>query len=147
MSGYWGAENLRSAFLERRTHERCASMQPKSAIVTPSELWPVYAKSEELNVPIVVHTVNTGPIAGGMALNAPLQDPGLPLLERHGKSDRILANIGVSFVHAPSGTAVGFCCGHAPGRRSKPGCIPYGPMTGWSTTISNRSQFLPPHQL
>jgi len=35
ISGYWGAENLWSAFLERRMHERCASMQPKSEIVTP----------------------------------------------------------------------------------------------------------------
>jgi hypothetical protein len=26
MSGYWGAENLWSAFLERRMHERCGNM-------------------------------------------------------------------------------------------------------------------------
>jgi aminocarboxymuconate-semialdehyde decarboxylase len=32
------------------------------------ELWPFYAKAEELNVPIIVHPVNTGPIAGGWRL-------------------------------------------------------------------------------
>ena len=31
-------------------------------------LWPFYAKAEELNVPIIVHPVNTGPIAGGWRL-------------------------------------------------------------------------------
>lgn len=32
------------------------------------ELWPFYRKAEELNVPIIVHPVNTGPIAGGWRL-------------------------------------------------------------------------------
>lgn len=32
------------------------------------ELWPFYAKAEELNVPIIVHPVNTGPLAGGWRL-------------------------------------------------------------------------------
>src|SRR5919108_2932604 len=32
------------------------------------ELWPFYAKAEELGVPIIVHPVNTGPIAGGWRL-------------------------------------------------------------------------------
>jgi aminocarboxymuconate-semialdehyde decarboxylase len=32
------------------------------------ELWPFYAKAEELAVPIIVHPVNTGPIAGGWRL-------------------------------------------------------------------------------
>ena len=32
------------------------------------ELWPFYAKAEELNIPIIVHPVNTGPIAGGWRL-------------------------------------------------------------------------------
>ena len=36
MSGYWGAENLSSAFLERRMHERCGNMQREREIVTPS---------------------------------------------------------------------------------------------------------------
>ena len=29
MSGYWRVENLRSAFLERRMHERCGNMERK----------------------------------------------------------------------------------------------------------------------
>lgn len=32
------------------------------------ELWPFYKKAEELGVPIIVHPVNTGPIAGGWRL-------------------------------------------------------------------------------
>jgi aminocarboxymuconate-semialdehyde decarboxylase len=32
------------------------------------ELWPFYAKAEELRVPIIVHPVNTGPMAGGWRL-------------------------------------------------------------------------------
>lgn len=32
------------------------------------ELWPFYAKAEELDVPVIVHPVNTGPIAGGWRL-------------------------------------------------------------------------------
>ena len=39
MSGYWGAENLWSAFLERRMHEHCGNMQRKGEIVTPSVWW------------------------------------------------------------------------------------------------------------
>ena len=31
-------------------------------------LWPFYAKAEELGVPIIVHPVNTGPMAGGWRL-------------------------------------------------------------------------------
>lgn len=29
------------------------------------EFWPVYAKAEELGIPVIVHPVNTGPIVGG----------------------------------------------------------------------------------
>jgi aminocarboxymuconate-semialdehyde decarboxylase len=32
------------------------------------DLWPFYAKAEELRVPIIVHPVNTGPMAGGWRL-------------------------------------------------------------------------------
>lgn len=32
------------------------------------ELWPFYAKAQELNVPVIVHPVNTGPMAGGWRL-------------------------------------------------------------------------------
>ena len=35
MSGYWGANNLWSAFLERRMLERCGNMQREREIVTP----------------------------------------------------------------------------------------------------------------
>jgi aminocarboxymuconate-semialdehyde decarboxylase len=31
-------------------------------------LWPFYAKAEELNVPVIVHPVNTGPMPGGWSL-------------------------------------------------------------------------------
>jgi aminocarboxymuconate-semialdehyde decarboxylase len=32
------------------------------------ELWPFYAEAEKLNVPIIVHPVNTGPMPGGWSL-------------------------------------------------------------------------------
>jgi hypothetical protein len=44
MSGYWGAENLWSALLERRMHERCGNMQREEKIVMPSVWWPRNAR-------------------------------------------------------------------------------------------------------
>jgi predicted TIM-barrel fold metal-dependent hydrolase len=31
-------------------------------------LWPFYAKAQEMNMPILVHPVNTGPMPGGWSL-------------------------------------------------------------------------------
>ncbi len=47
MSGYWGVENLWSASLERRGHERSANLEREREIVTPSVWWPRNARKAE----------------------------------------------------------------------------------------------------
>ena len=49
------------------------------------EFWPVFAKAEELAIPIIFHPVNTGPIVG-LAHDAPLCHSRLWFLERLGNS-------------------------------------------------------------
>jgi aminocarboxymuconate-semialdehyde decarboxylase len=40
----------------------------KGADLDAEELWPFYAKAEQLDVPIIVHPANTGPMPGGWSL-------------------------------------------------------------------------------
>jgi hypothetical protein len=47
-SGYWGAENLSSAFLERQMLERCGNMQREREIVTPSVWLPRNARRADI---------------------------------------------------------------------------------------------------
>lgn len=62
------ARALERAVRELGLHAPVSYTSVKDKDLDAEELWPFYAKAEELNVPIVVHPVNTGPIAGGWRL-------------------------------------------------------------------------------
>lgn len=62
------ARELERAARELGLHAPVSYTSVKDKDLDAEELWPFYAKAEELNVPIVVHPVNTGPIAGGWRL-------------------------------------------------------------------------------
>jgi predicted TIM-barrel fold metal-dependent hydrolase len=61
-------QELERAVRELGFHGAVSYTSVQDKDLDAEELWPVYAKAEELNVPIVVHPVNTGPIAGGWRL-------------------------------------------------------------------------------
>ncbi len=62
------ARELERAVRELGLHAPVSYTSVKDKDLDAEELWPLYAKAEELNVPIIVHPVNTGPIAGGWRL-------------------------------------------------------------------------------
>jgi aminocarboxymuconate-semialdehyde decarboxylase len=62
------AEELERAVVELGLHAPVSYTSLNDKDLDAEELWPFYRKAEELNVPIIVHPVNTGPIAGGWRL-------------------------------------------------------------------------------
>lgn len=62
------SRELERAVRELGLHAPVSYTSVKDKDLDAEELWPLYAKAEELNVPIIVHPVNTGPIAGGWRL-------------------------------------------------------------------------------
>lgn len=44
-----------------------------------TDLWPFYSKAQELNVPLIIHPVNTGPMVGGWRLGRHYQTKGYGL--------------------------------------------------------------------
>lgn len=62
------ARELERAVRELGLHAPVSYTSVKDKDLDDEELWPFYAKAEELGVPIIVHPVNTGPIAGGWRL-------------------------------------------------------------------------------
>jgi aminocarboxymuconate-semialdehyde decarboxylase len=59
---------LERAVREQGLHAPVCYTSVQEKDLDTEELWPFYAKAEELNVPIIVHPVNTGPLAGGWRL-------------------------------------------------------------------------------
>lgn len=62
------ARELERAVHELGMHAPVSYTSVKDRDLDAEELWPFYEKAQQLNVPIVVHPVNTGPIAGGWRL-------------------------------------------------------------------------------
>ncbi len=62
------AEELERAVKELGLHGPVCYTSVGEKDLDAEELWPFYKKAEELDVPIIVHPVNTGPIAGGWRL-------------------------------------------------------------------------------
>lgn len=58
-------EELNRAVRELGLHGPVCYTTVKEKDLDAEEFWPVYAKAEELGVPIIIHPVNTGPIVGG----------------------------------------------------------------------------------
>src|SRR5262245_45047377 len=63
--GQLAAQELQRAICELGLHAPVSYTSVNENDIDVESLWPVYQKAEELNVPIIVHPVNTGPIAGG----------------------------------------------------------------------------------
>ncbi len=61
-------EELERAIRELGLHGPVCYTSVKEKDLDAEELWSFYAKAESLDVPIIVHPVNTGPIAGGWRL-------------------------------------------------------------------------------
>ncbi|MGH7772219.1 MAG: amidohydrolase family protein [Candidatus Binatia bacterium] len=61
-------DELERAVRELGLHGPVCYTSVREKDLDAEELWPFYAKAEQLNVPIIVHPVNTGPIAGGWRL-------------------------------------------------------------------------------
>lgn len=62
------AEELERAVRELGLNGPVCYTSVKEKDIDAEELWPFYAKAEQFDVPIIVHPVNTGPIAGGWRL-------------------------------------------------------------------------------
>jgi aminocarboxymuconate-semialdehyde decarboxylase len=62
------ATELERAVKEQKLHAPVCYTSVQEKDLDDEELWPFYAKAEKLNVPIIVHPVNTGPLAGGWRL-------------------------------------------------------------------------------
>jgi aminocarboxymuconate-semialdehyde decarboxylase len=58
-------EELERAVRQLGLHGPVCYNTVKDKDLDAEELWPLYAKAEELGVPIIIHPVNTGPIVGG----------------------------------------------------------------------------------
>ena len=63
--GELAAQELERAVRQLGLHAPVSYTSVNENDIDIESLWPVYRKAEELNVPIIVHPVNTGPIAGG----------------------------------------------------------------------------------
>jgi len=63
--GQLASQELDRAVSELGLHAPVSYTSVNENDIDVETLWPVYRKAEELNVPIIVHPVNTGPIAGG----------------------------------------------------------------------------------
>ena len=63
--GKLAAQELERAVVELGLHAPVSYTSVNENDIDVESLWPVYRKAEELNLPIIVHPVNTGPIAGG----------------------------------------------------------------------------------
>ena len=63
--GQLAAQELERAVRQLGLHAPVSYTSVNENDIDIESLWPVYRKAEELNVPIIVHPVNTGPIAGG----------------------------------------------------------------------------------
>lgn len=63
--GALAAQELERAVCELGLHAPVTYTSVNENDIDVETLWPFYRKAEELNVPIIVHPVNTGPIAGG----------------------------------------------------------------------------------
>ena len=63
--GELAAQELERAVRQVGLHAPVSYTSVNENDIDIESLWPVYRKAEELNVPIIVHPVNTGPIAGG----------------------------------------------------------------------------------
>jgi aminocarboxymuconate-semialdehyde decarboxylase len=63
--GQLAAQELERAVRQVGLHAPVSYTSVNENDIDIESLWPVYRKAEELNVPIIVHPVNTGPIAGG----------------------------------------------------------------------------------
>lgn len=61
-------DELDRAVKELGLHGPVCYTSVKEKDLDDEELWPFYAKAQELDVPIIVHPVNTGPFAGGWRL-------------------------------------------------------------------------------
>jgi aminocarboxymuconate-semialdehyde decarboxylase len=70
------AQELERAVRELGHHGVVSYTSVQDKDLDAEELWSFYAKAEELNVPIIVHPVNTGPIAGGWRLTRHYQTRG-----------------------------------------------------------------------
>lgn len=62
------ARELERAVRELGLHAPVTYTSVNHQDLDAEELWPFYQKAHELDVPIIVHPVNTGPIAGGWRL-------------------------------------------------------------------------------
>jgi aminocarboxymuconate-semialdehyde decarboxylase len=62
------AEELERCIRDLGLHAPVVYTSVNDQDIDVEELWPFYRKAEELNLPIIVHPVNTGPIAGGWRL-------------------------------------------------------------------------------
>ncbi len=62
------AQELERSVLDLGMHAAVSYTSVNEKDVDAEELWPFYDKAQELDVPIIVHPVNTGPIAGGWRL-------------------------------------------------------------------------------
>lgn len=62
------AEELERAVSEQGHHGAVIAPTVKGNDLDVEELWPFYAKAEELDVPIIIHPVNSGPMPGGWSL-------------------------------------------------------------------------------
>jgi aminocarboxymuconate-semialdehyde decarboxylase len=61
-------DELDRAVRELKLHGPVCYTSVKDKDLDAEQLWPFYAKAQELDVPIIVHPVNTGPLAGGWRL-------------------------------------------------------------------------------
>jgi aminocarboxymuconate-semialdehyde decarboxylase len=64
----FAAQELERAVRELGLHAPVSYTSLNDNDIDAEELWPLYRKAEELDVPIIVHPVNTGPMAGGWRL-------------------------------------------------------------------------------
>lgn len=66
--GQLASQELDRAVSELGLHAPVSYTSVNENDIDVETLWPVYRKAEEFNVPIIVHPVNTGPIAGGLRM-------------------------------------------------------------------------------